>query len=82
MQQKLDLEILLEKNMEAEGMGDVRNHIKHLKESHRVLDLKIAEMEAHPHVDEEHLHELKKQKLRLKDEITRFESQANDKQRS
>ena len=81
MQQKLDLEILLDQNMEDE-MGDVRNHIKHLKESHRVLDLKISEMEAHPHVDEEHLHELKKQKLRLKDEITRFESQANDKQRS
>lgn len=78
MQQKLDLEILVEKSME-DDMGDVRNHIKHLKESHRVLDLKITEMEAHPHVDEEHLHELKKQKLRLKDEITRFEKQEYDK---
>jgi hypothetical protein len=63
-------------------MGDVNNHIKHLKESHRVLAQKIDEMEKHPHVEEAKVAELKKQKLLLKDEIRRFESTANEKIKS
>lgn len=59
-------------------MGDWHNHVKHLEESHRVLALKIAEMEKHPHVEESKVAELKKQKLKLKDEIQRLEQQHKD----
>lgn len=53
-------------------MGDVSNRIRHLEEMHRVLDLKITEMEKHPHVEESKVAELKRQKLKYKDEITRL----------
>ena len=53
-------------------MEDNSNRIRHLEEMHRVLDLKIAEMEAHPHVDEQKVAEYKKQKLKYKDEISRL----------
>jgi hypothetical protein len=53
-------------------MGDWHNHVKHLEESHRVLELKLKELEAHPHVDEQKVAELKKQKLKYKDEIARL----------
>lgn len=56
-------------------MGDWHNHVKHLEESHRVLALKIDEMEKHPHVEESKVAELKKQKLKLKDEIQRLQQQ-------
>lgn len=59
-------------------MGDWHNHVKHLEESHRVLSLKIDEMEKHPHVEESKVAELKKQKLKLKDEIQRLEQQHKD----
>jgi uncharacterized protein YdcH (DUF465 family) len=49
------------------------NRIKHLTESHHLLDKQIADMERnHPHVEENKLHEMKKQKLMLKDEIARL----------
>ena len=47
-------------------------------ESHRVLELKLAEMENHPHVDEQKVAELKKQKLKYKDEIQRLQQQHKD----
>lgn len=59
-------------------MGDWHNHVKHLMESHRVLELKLAEMENHPHVDEQKVAELKKQKLKYKDEIQRLQQQHKD----
>lgn len=59
-------------------MGNWHNHVKHLEESHRVLSLKIDEMEKHPHVEEAKVAELKKQKLKLKDEIQRLEQQHKD----
>lgn len=50
------------------------NRIKHLKEMHRVLDIKIADHERnHPHTQEQVLQEMKKQKLAFKDEIARLE---------
>jgi uncharacterized protein YdcH (DUF465 family) len=50
------------------------NRIKHLEELHRVLDKQITEMERdHPHVAESKVAEMKKQKLQLKDEISRLQ---------
>ena len=50
------------------------NRIKHLKEMHRVLDVKITNHEQqHPGTEHIQLVEWKKQKLQLKDEIRRLE---------
>jgi hypothetical protein len=46
-----------------------------LEEAHRVLELKLNEMENHPHVDESKVAELKRQKLKYKDEIQRLQQQ-------
>lgn len=45
------------------------NRIKHLEESHRMLDKRIDEMEKTGHFDDLTLETLKKQRLHLKDEI-------------
>jgi len=53
-----------------------KGRIKHLEEMHRLLDKQIAEMQInHPGVDIEHLTELKKKKLLLKDEINKLNRQ-------
>jgi len=50
------------------------NRIKHLKESHRVLDDRIDRHEReHPGTESQLVHDWKKQKLALKDEIRRME---------
>lgn len=54
---------------------DWSTHVKHMEEAHRVLDLKLHEMEHHPHVDESKVAELKRQKLKYKDEIQRLQQQ-------
>jgi len=59
-------------------MGDWHNHIKHLEEAHRVLELKLHEMERHPHAEESKVAELKRQKLKYKDEIQRLQLQHKD----
>ena len=47
--------------------------IKHLEEMHRVLNKQIDDMEKnHPHVELNKLSEMKKQKLAIKDEISRL----------
>ena len=47
--------------------------IQHLEEMHRVLNKQIDDMERnHPHVEVDKLTEMKKQKLRIKDEISRL----------
>lgn len=49
------------------------NRINHLKEMHKVLDEKIAKHEKdHPHSEQMQVQEWKKQKLMLKDEISRL----------
>ncbi len=49
-------------------------HIQELSEKHRALDKEIEELESHPGVDELKIHALKKEKLRLKDEIARLKA--------
>lgn len=47
--------------------------IQHLEEMHRVLNKQIDDMEKnHPHVEVDKLTEMKKQKLKIKDEISRL----------
>jgi hypothetical protein len=43
-----------------------------------VLELKLNEIERHPHVDEQKVAELKRQKLKYKDEIQRLQLQHKD----
>lgn len=45
------------------------NRIKHLEESHRVLDKRITEMERTGNYKDLEIEDLKKQRLHLKDEI-------------
>jgi uncharacterized protein YdcH (DUF465 family) len=48
--------------------------IKHLEEAHRILDSQIAKMDKnHPHAEQTKVAELKKNKLQLKDEISRLQ---------
>jgi hypothetical protein len=50
-----------------------KGKIKHLEEMHKLLDKQITEMQTnHPGVDIEHLAELKKKKLLIKDEISKL----------
>jgi hypothetical protein len=47
--------------------------IKHLEEMHKALNKQIDDMERnHPHVEVDKLTTLKKQKLQLKDEISKL----------
>jgi hypothetical protein len=48
-------------------------HVDSLKSKHADLDAKIADEERRPHPDEGILHELKKLKLRIKDELASLE---------
>lgn len=47
-------------------------HIETLKAKHAELDKQISELESQPKPDDVAIHDLKKQKLRLKDEIARL----------
>lgn len=47
----------------------VQNYLSALRNKHEILDRKISEEERRPFPDTIRLHDLKKQKLRLKDEL-------------
>ena len=46
----------------------LENHIQHLQEQHRAIDKEITEMDCHWDESRE-CHDIKKKRLRLKDEI-------------
>lgn len=50
------------------------NRIKHLKESHHVLDKRIDAMEKDGHFTDPELVRLKKERLKFKDEIAKMEA--------
>lgn len=52
----------------------VEGHIKSLKAKHRELHERIEVLEAE-HVDEKYINPLKKEKLKIKDEIAHYEAQ-------
>jgi hypothetical protein len=45
------------------------SHLESLKAKHSDLELRIADEERRPHPDDSFLSDLKKQKLRIKDEL-------------
>jgi len=48
------------------------NRIKMLVETHRLLDIKVSELEKNGNFDDQKMSELKKKKLQFKDEIARL----------
>lgn len=50
-----------------------RARIQSLKESHRLLDNQIIEMEKNPNANPDSISEMKKKKLMYKDEIRKLE---------
>ncbi|MFD1341994.1 YdcH family protein [Litorisediminicola beolgyonensis] len=51
------------------------SHLQELKKKHRMLSDAVEEAQRAPSVDGLHVAELKKQKLRLKEEISRLSSE-------
>jgi hypothetical protein len=62
--------------MEARNMG-LESHIQELTDRHHKLDNQIQEEQHRPHPDDIVLAELKKKKLRLKEEIERLRLEIN-----
>ena len=54
----------------------MQSHLAELERRHKTLESEIEKETLHPAADEAHLHELKKKKLRLKDEITKLKATA------
>jgi hypothetical protein len=48
-------------------------HLESLKTKHADLEARIADEERRPHPDDEIIHDLKKQKLRIKDELAHLQ---------
>ena len=61
--------------MKSVNREEVRQLLTELREEHRDLDLAIDRMAQDPRQDQLQLRRLKKRKLKLKDWITRLESQ-------
>lgn len=61
-------------NVDTNIFGN-RVRLKELRVAHRDLDVAITELSKNPDVDQLRIRRLKKQKLRLKDQITRLESE-------
>ena len=53
----------------------IKHHIDALRTKHSKLDEQIVQMESSGSYEDTELHELKKQRLHLKDEITHFQHQ-------
>jgi len=53
----------------------LRAHLSELHAKHRALEAELADAIAHPASSDEEIAELKRKKLRLKDEIARLEHQ-------
>jgi hypothetical protein len=58
----------------VEAWMSLQTHLSELTAKHKALDLQIEEELAHPSSDDLAIAELKRKKLKLKDEIARLES--------
>jgi hypothetical protein len=56
----------------------LQTHLSELTAKHKALDLQIEQELAHPSSDDLTIAELKRKKLKLKDEITRLEARIRD----
>jgi hypothetical protein len=54
----------------------LQSHLAELERRHLALQREIEKEELHPAVDELKVHELKRRKLQLKDEITKLKQDA------
>lgn len=54
----------------------IQTHLAELELRHKALESEIAEAQRHPSIDDLAIHELKRRKLHLKDEIERLRSAA------
>jgi len=54
----------------------VAEHVAALRAKHAALKQSVEEENQRPHPDEFHIAELKREKLRIKDEIARLEAEA------
>ncbi|WP_353471213.1 DUF465 domain-containing protein [Salipiger sp. H15] len=52
------------------------SHLQELKKKHQNLAITVEEMQRSPGVDDLHVAALKKQKLRIKEEISRLSAEA------
>jgi hypothetical protein len=55
----------------------LKNHLNELISKHRALENELAEAAAHPATTDSQLAEIKRRKLKIKDEITHVERQVN-----
>lgn len=53
---------------------NVEAHIEALRRKHGEIERELGEALVHPSVDDAKIHDLKRRKLHLKDEITRLET--------
>jgi hypothetical protein len=60
-------------NMPPEGNMTLAGHLEELSEKHRLLEQKIQEELARPSSDGLQINRLKKEKLRIKDEMAKLE---------
>ncbi len=51
------------------------SHIQELRKKHQSLDIEVEEAQRNPGTDDLQIAKLKKQKLKIKEEITRLSSQ-------
>jgi hypothetical protein len=56
----------------------MQSHLAELERRHKSLENEIEKETISPSSDDNHLHELKKKKLRLKDEITKLKATASE----
>ncbi len=54
------------------------HHLDALNNKHKMLDEQIKEYQMHPSVDDTVIHNLKKEKLAVKDEIASFKKQISN----
>lgn len=55
-------------------MSSIENHLTALKAKHTDLEGRISDLEQHPSVEQAEITRLKKEKLQLKEEISKIES--------
>jgi hypothetical protein len=55
----------------------LKNHVRHLEEQHSELDRRIDQMEATGHYTDVELSPMKKDRLRIKDEIEQLKETIN-----
>ena len=56
----------------------MQSHLAELERRHKSLEDEIEKEVLHPSSDYNHVHELKKKKLRLKDEIAKLKGQSTE----